>query len=859
MLFYFRLKSLGILWIAIAFAFSTQAQDEIHHWESAVLDGTSWHYLVPTGQPAVDWIEQEFDDSLWPEGPSGFGYGDGDDATLVSSTPSLYLRHTFSVQELDSWLDVDFLMDYDDGFVAYLNGIEIARGNAGQSGEFIAWNQNLTTDHEAVLYSGGIPPTFEFDFPNLLVEGDNTLAIELHNVNPTSSDLTARPFLLVGTNEAGLGLESAPPWHNPSNGEIHDVTFNLNMANEAVSPTGVFVAGGSFFGVAGDHPMTDADGDGIWTVTIPVPNGFTGYYTFLNGNCLDWSCKENIAGLDCAHPENYNDRMLDNIVGDTSVSTCFGQCTTDGSCAAVTGCTNLDALNYVPAATEDDGSCVFFGESDLPIVVLTSDEPILDDPRIVAHMGIINNSSGFNQISDAPNDYDGLISIEIRGSSSQMFPKKSYALETQDAEGQNNNVSLLGMPEENDWILHGPYTDKTMMRNAVVFELGEKLNRYTPRRRYCELFINGDYRGVYMLMENIKRDENRVDIATLLPEDIEGNELTGGYILKIDKFTGDFSGGWQSPYSTVAGDNLYVQFHKPEMDELNAPQIEYIEDHITAFEDALAGPNFADPELGYMPFIDVYSFIDLYLINELSKNIDGYRLSTYFYKQKDSNGGKIVMGPWWDYNLSLGNANYCEAAITEGFEVNTDCGNTNPFWWERMLEDPTYRDLTRCRWEEYRSDAWSNESIHSTIDSLTNLIGDASTRDHVRWPRLGQWVWPNAFVGDTYEEELDFMRDWIDERLDWLDLNILGDCEAGCTATSACNFNPDANYDDGTCEPCACPGDINGDLAVTVADVLFLLAEFGCTTECTADLNEDGLVSVSDLLFLLSYYSETCQ
>ena len=121
MLFYFRLKSLGILWIAIAFAFSTQAQDEIHHWESAVLDGTSWHYLVPTGQPAADWIEQEFDDSLWPEGPSGFGYGDGDDATLVSSTPSLYLRHTFSVQELDSWLDVDFLMDYYDGFVAYLN------------------------------------------------------------------------------------------------------------------------------------------------------------------------------------------------------------------------------------------------------------------------------------------------------------------------------------------------------------------------------------------------------------------------------------------------------------------------------------------------------------------------------------------------------------------------------------------------------------------------------------------------------------------------------------------------------------------------------------------------------------------
>ena len=176
-----------------------------------------------------------------------------------------------------------------------------------------------------------------------------------------------------------------------------------------------------------------------------------------------------------------------------------------------------------------------------------------------------------------------------------------------------------------------------------------------------------------------------------------------------------------------------------------------------------------------------------------------------------------------------------------------------------MLEDPAYRDLTRCRWEEYRSDAWSNESIHSTIDSLATLLGDASARDHARWPRLGQWVWPNAFVGDTYEEELDFMRDWVDGRLDWLDFNILGDCEAGCTASLLrATSIPAPTTTTERCEPCACPGDINGDLAVTVADVLFLLAEFGCTTECTADLNDDGLVSVSDLLFLLSYYSETC-
>ena len=829
----------------------------VDHWEAVLQDGALWHYWLPTNQPANDWFEGGFNDADWPEGPAGFGYGDGDDNTVLPSTPSVYLRHTFEIDDLSHWLDAHFYMDYDDGFVAYLNGTEIGRGNAGQPGDFIAWNQGLDMDQEAVLYAGGTPSSFPFDL-SLLTEGPNILAIEVHNVSPTSSDLTARPFLLAGVPEEGLGYGPPPAWFSPPQADVHPVTFEVNMANETVSPDGVFVAGGGYFGVPGDNPMTDADGDGTWTVTIEVPHGFTGYYTFVNGNCADWSCKENIAGLPCAHPEHYNDRQLTNVIETTSVQTCFGQCTEDGSCALIEGCTDSEALNFFPDAALDDSSCVYFTQSNLPLVLITTAQAILDDPRILGNMKVLNDPSGFNELSDEPTDYDGLISIEIRGSSSQMFPKKSYAFETQDAAGENNNVSLLGMPEENDWILYGPYTDKSLMRNALVFELGEKLNRYTPRRRFCEVFINNDYRGVYMLMENIKRDANRVDIATLLPEDTEGDELTGGYILKVDKFTGDFEGGWNSPYPTVGGEENFIQFHKPEADDLNAPQMEYIEGHITAFEDALAGPDFADSELGYKPFVDMNSFVDLYLINELSKNIDGYRLSTYFYKQKDSNGGKIVMGPWWDYNLSLGNVDYCEGANTEGFEVDTDCGNANPFWWERMLEDTAYRDMTRCLWEDYRSAAWSNESIHNTIDSLAALLQEANVRDFARWPRLGEYVWPNAFVGQTYEEELEYMRDWIDDRLAWLDANILGECTTGCTDSSASNFNPEANYDDGSCEPSACPGDIDGDFTVTVADMLLLLGQFDCTTDCPADLNEDGFVGVGDLLIVLAFFGADC-
>ena len=224
-------------------------------------------------------------------------------------------------------------------------------------------------------------------------------------------------------------------------------------------------------------------------------------------------------------------------------------------------------------------------------------------PRRPAHRGQHEGhqlASGLNTLADEPNEYNGQITIEIRGSSSQFFPKQSYALETQDSTGANNNVPLMGMPAENDWILHGPYSDKTLMRNAVIYEMGTAIGQYTTRRRYCELYINGDYRGVYMFMENIKRDDNRVDIATLLPTDTAGNEVTGGYIMKVDRIQGDYEGGWNSPTPSWAAKSS-IQMHKPEADDLHPLQLDYIENHFTAFEHALAGPNFTDPVLGYAP------------------------------------------------------------------------------------------------------------------------------------------------------------------------------------------------------------------------------------------------------------------
>ena len=462
-------------------------------------------------------------------------------------------------------------------------------------------------------------------------------------------------------------------------------------------------------------------------------------------------------------------------------------------------------INYSPTPSWFVPPLVFTS-SNLPIVVInTNGQAIQDDPRIVCDMGIIDNGFGLiNSINDSFNNYNGKISIEYRGSSSQGFPKKPYALETQDSLGNNNNVSLLGMPVENDWILYAPYTDKSLMRNFLTFDIGRKMGNYSSRTVYCELVINGDYKGIYILMEKIKRDNDRVDIAKLDIDDLAGDSLTGGYIIKLDKYTGTGGADWLSDFPDLGGGPRYIQYHYPEASVMQPQQLYYIESFVDSFENALAGPNFADSSIGYSRYIDVNSFIDLYIINELSRNIDGYRLSTYMYKDRDSNGGKLTMGPFWDYNLAYGNADYCNGEITSGWEIDDGgggCSSDNPFWFERLLDDTTYQNKLKCRWEYLRARSLYQDSIFYFIDSLAFYLDNAQQRNFQRWDVLGNYIWPNYYVGNTYQDELTFFKDWIGDRLLWIDNNLLGNCYdiLGCTDPLACNFDPFANTNDGSC------------------------------------------------------------
>ncbi len=403
---------------------------------------------------------------------------------------------------------------------------------------------------------------------------------------------------------------------------------------------------------------------------------------------------------------------------------------------------------------------------------------IVDEPKINADFTITFD----DQVA-----YEGLIGIEFRGASSQaLFPKKSYGLETRDANNQDLDVSLLGLPEEEDWILYGPYSDKSLLRNVLIYDLARAMNHYASRTSFVELTVNNSYQGVYVFMEKLKRDKNRIDISKLNPDENSGEDLTGGYILKIDKTEGSNLGsGYNdlnsfrsaySPNNAAQNQNIYFLYDYPDAEDITPEQKNYISTYVADFENALASDDFADPTVGYQAYIDTDSFIDFFILNELSNNVDGYRLSTFMHKDKNE---KLKMGPIWDFNLAFGNAGYCSGADTDvwAYQFNQRCPGDFwlvPFWWERLLQDPNFTAKLKARWNTLRSGVLSETTIHSNIfgyiEELTNA--EAINANFAKWNILGTYIWPNQFVGNSYGDEAGYLRDWISARLSWLDTQI---------------------------------------------------------------------------------------
>ncbi len=424
--------------------------------------------------------------------------------------------------------------------------------------------------------------------------------------------------------------------------------------------------------------------------------------------------------------------------------------------------------------------------SALPIIVVDSDGANLDDGnrnfRFTYNVVIDKNPEDGLARMTGPTDFQGRSGMHIRGQSSSGFAKKQYAWEIVNNEGEDKDESVLGMPKESDWIIHAPYSDKTLMRNVMVYNLARDLwgNKGGVRTRFVELFMNtrrgsdvsmSDYRGVYVLMEKIKISDGRVEIESLENDVTDPELIQGGYIFKKDK----------SPYSqpwSTAVERVPLDMHDPE--RVSTVQLNYLKNHINDYERALHGEDFEDPEKGYGGYINVKSFIDNHLFVECFKEIDGYRISSYFVKPRYD---KMRSLPVWDYNLGLGNANYLGGENPRGWYY-PQVGGSDYYWYQRLFQSREFRLAYWDRFWELRRSTFSTENLMSQIDRWDSILDgkndqgeSAVTRNFNKWRDLGRYLWPNASGYQsrrTHQAEVDWMKNWLRQRMDWVETQSKG-------------------------------------------------------------------------------------
>ena len=517
---------------------------------------------------------------------------------------------------------------------------------------------------------------------------------------------------------------------------------------------------------------------------------------------------------------------------------------------AVPGRANSWWDNYKP-----DNRNVHLTSTNLPIVWIEVDGQYIDrDVRITARMKIIHNGDGLLNYADTlahPGqnvDYEGYVALRYRGSSSfSMSDKKPYSFRPLDKPledgGSHKKVNILGMGKDNNWALLAPYADKSMLRDLLAFEVSRPWMEYTPEGRFCELILDGTYYGVFILTEVVSKGKHRVN----LPDPGESDdELTGGYIMEVNRTDGEVThiskyhpvSNTGTPYTNKI---INFQYKSPDYEDLTQEQVTYITGRIDQMERTLwnyrpSGTN------DYANYIDVTNFVDYQIAMELGHNVDGYRLSGKFFKRRDSVDQRFKMVVW-DNNLSYGNADYYQGWRTDTWMYkNNNILNQGgdeqliPFWWYKLNTSPEFTEALKARWAQYRRSNLREDRIMATVDSLANVltVQGAEGRNSRAWPRWGVYVWPNYYVADSFADEVDWLKQWLHNRIVWMDEQF--------------GFDPNAIL----------RGDVNGDGNVNISDVTALIDYLlsgeasGIDTEA-ADCNQDGSINISDVTALIDY------
>ena len=346
-----------------------------------------------------------------------------------------------------------------------------------------------------------------------------------------------------------------------------------------------------------------------------------------------------------------------------------------------------------------------------------------------------------------PSFQDLEMKIKGRGNSTWwqggIWGKKPYQIKFGD------KTEVLNMPKDKKWVLLAELSDKSLIRNKIAREIAN-ISRfdYVPQAEYSEVFINEQHVGTYLIGQKVEESKNRVNIGDT------------GYLIEIDTDangrieTDDVyfrSSQWSSRYE----DGVF-NIKEPSL-EYDSEEFNLIKDHVNDFEEALFGNNFKDPDLGYRSFIDLPSFIDWFLVNEISKNQDARSYSSIYFNYIP--GEKIKMGPVWDFDLAFGNVDYSNAENPEGFWIKEN------LWFKRMFEDPYFSDLVNTRFNYYENNL---SSILSKVDEFENYLSKSQKKNFEIWDILSKDVWPIPVKYDTHREYVEYLKNWIDTRMLWL-------------------------------------------------------------------------------------------
>ena len=392
--------------------------------------------------------------------------------------------------------------------------------------------------------------------------------------------------------------------------------------------------------------------------------------------------------------------------------------------------TDGDTQSYTIDVAKFTGLPIIYLQTDSFLPIDSKDDYILGDTWI-------DGGRGFDDFEESP------MKIRGRGNSTWEFPKKPFQMKLDD------KAEFLGMPKDKKWLFLAEYADKTMLRNKIAYEMGYISNLdWTPQARFAEVFINGEYNGTYNVTQKVEESNNRVALGDT------------GYLLELDQLERlDFDDVY---FESTATDKFIVNIKEPSL-EYDSEEYSYIVNLIGDFESVLFGANFTSESNGYRQYIDIDSFVDWFLISEITKNVDSMFFSSIFLNVIP--GEQIKMGPLWDFDLAFGNVDYADSRYPEGWWVKY-----NP-WYERLFQDPYFVAKIKERFEYFNN---NQDLIINKIDSYSEQLKWAQEENDDKWQTMGVFVWPNPVVFDTYQEEVDNMKSWYSTRMSWLESAIDG-------------------------------------------------------------------------------------